>query len=341
MNTLLLAAWMSTSEAGTIYGIERSGANFNWFAYDVDTGTRSVLAPFPGDIDPSRPGDLAWNVATEEMSYIPGGPHYRDLYTVALRSGAVSWVDNYTPEINTIVNDTSGGYLYAFNLGGVGGMSYSFALGGTSFTPHLPYTNAGTRAAVMIGLALAILIDPVTGEVFEYNLNTGGERLVGNLTSTPGVIRGLAYDASVDQLLMVDHAGTLYELDPHRAYQASEIAYNLGDVWAMEVVPRSTFVSPTIVDYAACPGVDPVLIRDMTPGGSVAILLGAPGFSSVPAGNCAGTLLPISAPRLVGMMRANALGEISVSPTLPAGVCGKKLMAVDLTTCTITNTTTL
>ena len=87
MMTLLLAAWMSTSEAGTIYGIERSGGAFNWFAYDVDSGTRTVLAPFGGDVDPSRPGDLAWNTAAAELTYIPGGPLYRDMYTIERRTG--------------------------------------------------------------------------------------------------------------------------------------------------------------------------------------------------------------------------------------------------------------
>lgn len=341
MITLLLTALMSTSEAGTIYGIERTRGMFNWFAYDVDSGTRTILAPFGSDVDPTRPGDLAWNYNDQEMTYIPGGPFYRDLYLVVPRTGLALWQDSYAPEVNTIVYDTAGSYLYAFNLGGVGGTAYYYNTAGLSFTPFLPYTNMLTRAATMIGLALVILIDPLSGDVYEYELGPGTERLVGNLTFSPGEIRGLTYDLGADQLLMVDGGGTLYEIDPHRAYQASDIRTGLGDVWAMEVVPRSTSVSPTIIDYASCPGVDPVLIRDMTPGGSVAILLGGTGFSSIPTGGCAGTLLPVRAPRLVAVQQANAIGEISLSPTLPATACGKKLMAVDLTTCTITNATTL
>lgn len=340
MLSLLIAALISTSDASTLYGIERAGGNFNWFAYDIDSGTRSVLGPFVSSVDPSRPGDLAWNNAAEDLTYIPGGPLYRDLFSIVPRTGAATFLDTYTPELNTISYDTAGSYLYAFNLGASTSSVYYYSTL-SSFTPHLPYTNPSTRAATMYGFALAILVDPVSGDVFEYDLTTGVERLVGNLTISPGVIRGFALDLSAYRLLMVDAAGTLYALDPTRAYRADEIAYNLGDVWAMEVVPRPTFVSPTIIDYAPCPGVDPVWIHDMTPGGSVAVLLGTPGISSVPAGGCAGTLLPMASPRLVGMPRANAIGEINLSPTLPASVCGKKLMALDLTTCTITNTTTL
>lgn len=90
-----------------------------------------------------------------------------------------------------------------------------------------------------------------------------------------------------------------------------------------------------------CPGPVQISVTGATPSGNVAFAYGAAGSFTLPPGPCAGTVLDISSPTLAAIMAADASGNISIAPTLPAGICGRTLQCVDMTTCTTSNTVIL
>lgn len=98
---------------------------------------------------------------------------------------------------------------------------------------------------------------------------------------------------------------------------------------------------PSLSMTGACPGPVTLDMSGMTASGSVAIAYGAAGSFVIPSGPCAGLVIDISGPTLAGFFTADAAGDLSISTTLPAGVCGLTVQAVDMSSCTKTNTITL
>lgn len=90
-----------------------------------------------------------------------------------------------------------------------------------------------------------------------------------------------------------------------------------------------------------CPGPVQISVSGATTGGNVAFAYGPAGSFVLPPGPCAGTVLSISSPTLAAIVAADASGNIAISPTLPAGICGLTLQCVDMTTCTPSNTVVL
>lgn len=86
----------------------------------------------------------------------------------------------------------------------------------------------------------------------------------------------------------------------------------------------------------ACPGPAQVWAHNATAGGPLAIVSGTAGASTIPAGRCAGTRLPIANPRVRAQGVADAVGVFSLFiPSVQAGACGARFVAVDLTTCAV------
>lgn len=112
-----------------------------------------------------------------------------------------------------------------------------------------------------------------------------------------------------------------------------------GDGWndAVEVyLEELAFLSvpdPRLVVSGACPGVLTVQIDDVSPGESLAIVAGAPGGSTVPAGPCAGLPLELSGPRLVRRVSADGAGRVSLSPSIGPELCGTQVQVVSLHRC--------
>lgn len=90
-----------------------------------------------------------------------------------------------------------------------------------------------------------------------------------------------------------------------------------------------------------CPGTVQISLSGATPSGSVAFAYGPAGAFTLPPGPCAGTMLDISSPTLAGIIASDASGNIAIAPNLPSGLCGLTLQAVDLTTCSVSNTVVL
>lgn len=96
-------------------------------------------------------------------------------------------------------------------------------------------------------------------------------------------------------------------------------------------------ISPELSHAGACPGVIDLAIARATPAGKVAILQGPAGTyvkSGVP---CAGVIVGISNPVIGAIMHVNGVGGSLISFDPPAGLCGRTLQAIDLTTCLPSN----
>lgn len=98
---------------------------------------------------------------------------------------------------------------------------------------------------------------------------------------------------------------------------------------------------PVLAVTGTCPGVVNISGSGLTAGGPVAVVRGPSGSFTVPSGSCAGLVLDIAAPILVGVVPADASGDVNVSPSLPGAVCGSTLQMIDLTTCTASNSVIL
>jgi len=98
---------------------------------------------------------------------------------------------------------------------------------------------------------------------------------------------------------------------------------------------------PILAVSGVCPGPSTVDLSGATPFGLVAFANGSVGSFLIPNGSCAGVSLDISNPTLLGMIPADLNGTISLPVNLPTAFCGTTLQAVDLTSCTVSNTVVL
>lgn len=100
---------------------------------------------------------------------------------------------------------------------------------------------------------------------------------------------------------------------------------------------------PVLTKSGTCPGPMNLTVTGATPGRPVAIFYGIPGSYTNPNPPCAGLVLnlmgtPGTTPRLATVQIANGVGTISVNFVAPAGLCGRTFQAVDVFTCTTSNT---
>ena len=105
----------------------------------------------------------------------------------------------------------------------------------------------------------------------------------------------------------------------------------------------TTASAQTLTMTGDCPGTIDVEIEGITPGGSVAILLGAAGRGTdvIGAGPCLGTRTDLAGLRLA--TRADDRdrdGVLAFSPTLSGGRCETPVQAIDLETCEVSNVAT-
>jgi hypothetical protein len=97
----------------------------------------------------------------------------------------------------------------------------------------------------------------------------------------------------------------------------------------------------SLAKSGTCPGLMTLSTTNGTASSSVAILYGNAGSFTKPSGACAGITLGISSPNLGAMLGANGSGAASLSFNTSAAFCGKTVQAVDVASCTASNTITL
>lgn len=98
---------------------------------------------------------------------------------------------------------------------------------------------------------------------------------------------------------------------------------------------------PVLSKQGSCPGAMTLRITGATPNGAVPVLYGPAGSYTRTGNPCNGLVLGISNPTLATILSANGSGVAQLSFNAPAGACGRTVQAVDVGTCTATNTITL
>lgn len=97
-------------------------------------------------------------------------------------------------------------------------------------------------------------------------------------------------------------------------------------------------VGPALRLSGSCPGPVELRFSGATPNGKVALGWSSePGSFEIPTGGCAGTLVHLASPGLVGSLNLDDSGEAALQTNAPAGACGIYLQALDVATCSPSN----
>ena len=97
----------------------------------------------------------------------------------------------------------------------------------------------------------------------------------------------------------------------------------------------------TLTATGTCPGVIDFTLTGATADGAVVLAFGPAGSFTIPDGNCLGVALDIAVPEIAAILNADGAGEIQLSPSIPSAFCGMTLQAVDLTSCSASNSIVL
>lgn len=183
-------------------------------------------------------------------------------------------------------------------------------------------------------------------------------------TSAVGCTRGagVAYDAAADAILVGGRdQSTLFVMDPNtggllNSWIANDGSNNpqglavsaSGSVWQSS--GNSDLLTefdlggpsgPTLSITGSCPGTVTFDISGGTSFGGVGVAYGAAGSFTIGGGGCAGLAIDISSPTLAGVFGADINGDVSFTANIPSGACGLTVQAVDLGSCSATNTVVL
>lgn len=97
----------------------------------------------------------------------------------------------------------------------------------------------------------------------------------------------------------------------------------------------------SLTKTGTCPGNVRLDVAGATAGGGVAILYGVAGSFTKPTNPCAGLTLGIANPTLAAILTANGSGNATLSFNAPGAACGRTVQAVDIASCTPSNTIVL
>jgi hypothetical protein len=193
------------------------------------------------------------------------------------------------------------------------------------------------------------------GFYINNNSNPGGYGIFGTLPLTClwGRI-DVSYDAGTDRMRMdVDEFDdgsveqTVYSGAGASAYALAGTGYGVGTYGSITFdnfdINSGCGGPPafTLAKTGTCPGPVTLTTTNGTASGAVAIVYGNSGSFTKPSGTCAGITLGISSPNLGAILGANGAGSASISFNSQAGWCGRTVQAVDISTCTASNTITL
>lgn len=96
--------------------------------------------------------------------------------------------------------------------------------------------------------------------------------------------------------------------------------------------------SPYLTKMGTCPGIMTLTVNNATANKNVAFVYGPLGNFAKPTPPCQGLSLSIAQPKLGAYVVANAAGTAVLNFFAPPSVCGLTVQAVDVPTCTATNT---
>ncbi|MGB0953790.1 MAG: hypothetical protein ACPG31_11230 [Planctomycetota bacterium] len=217
-----------------------------------------------------------------------------------------------------------------------------------SFQPTVDKCS-GASAFMMPGWGVG---GTLTIELWDALPNVGGANMLasGSSAATPGewvdVIWGNVSVTSGATYYLV-FSGT----DPSMALAGENDSYPGGHVFA-----NAGYIPFPTIDYAfrtwyentldlsisgTCPGPMTITVSGATPNGSVAVVYGNAGSFTLPSAPCAGIVLDLDFPNLAGLFTADANGDLVLTPTIPAVVCGWTLQVVDATNCAVSTSVIL
>jgi hypothetical protein len=167
----------------------------------------------------------------------------------------------------------------------------------------------------------------------------------------------VSYDAGTDRMRMdLDQYNdgsieqTVYSNAGASAWALSGTGHGVGTYAASGVISFDNFEvnggcsGPppfSLAKSGTCPGATTLSTTNGTASAPVAFLYGNAGSFTKPSGACAGITLGISNPNLGVMLNANGAGAASVSFNASAAFCGRTVQAVDVASCTASNTVVL
>lgn len=111
---------------------------------------------------------------------------------------------------------------------------------------------------------------------------------------------------------------------------------DLFDVWPalLEWIPGSGL---HLAQVGTCPGPISLTVQGATPSGKAAIACGAAGIFARATPPCAGVFLGVTPRAQTAILDADSSGTATLSVNAGAGLCGRSVQAVDVTTCLATN----
>jgi hypothetical protein len=111
-------------------------------------------------------------------------------------------------------------------------------------------------------------------------------------------------------------------------------SWNSGNVYELDLDNGGGLI---LSITGSCPGPMTVSVTGATAFGSIAIAYGNTGSFTIPGGGCAGVNLAISSPTLAGFFNADGSGNLTLTPNVPSGLCGRTVQVVDMSSCTASN----
>ncbi len=98
------------------------------------------------------------------------------------------------------------------------------------------------------------------------------------------------------------------------------------------------FSSITLAKTGTCPGQINFVIAGATPNANVVIVYGNAGSSTYGGNPCNGMFIPLANANLGTILSSDAGGNATFSILVTAGACGKSVAAINVGTCTASNT---
>lgn len=99
------------------------------------------------------------------------------------------------------------------------------------------------------------------------------------------------------------------------------------------ILDNLAYGGPDLEITGTCGSTRTLTVANLQPFGQVAIAYGPAGNYTIPSGPCAGLNLAMATPTLAGFFNADAAGNLTFNFNPPAGLCGLRVQAVDMTTC--------
>jgi len=326
MLALLLAA---PALAGTIYSVDPSTDRL--ISFDTLSLTFTPVGALGFNFDF---GGLAWHEVNNAM-YIVGGRADTRLHTVDTSTGAATAIGTHgVTDMFGLAYDPNTGLLWGYSAATYMAYTLNTSTGAATSQFSIPFYAGGCD--YLPGSSGIVCFNAGPGD---WYLNATATTSFTSFAPTGGFLNNgaAAWDDDTQRVWTFDWSAQVRAYDPAAGMAitySGTSPYNLdGSDAAVGGTSRFTLNRTS----GTCPGTMSFAARNATPGGQVAFAYGNPGQrTTIPSGSCAGTVIPVGRAQLIVIRRAPG-GTVTLSGSVPPAVCGTKaLVAVDLSSCAVT-----